>query len=272
MIDTTLAEDKFFEKKPWRIVNVIMPAQNGLAPVLTPPHFANTIEILLTKGIEGSININENHDTFKEKSAYYIPPGAIHSMKYVKGGDLIVCFQINIEKLKTYINLENVLLADGFLIESSYYCVDFDELYKNITALTTADSLKKEIVCILNIFDCFHKQNKQIDSPIDPIIKKIIQYVEKNYQNKITLESISSELGYHKNYFSTLFKKTMDISFTKYLNNVRISHACNILQYNSMAETCEKCGFSDESYFIKIFKETLGITPLQYVKQIQKTQ
>ena len=270
MIETTLAEDKFFEKKPWRIVNVIMPAQNGSAPVLTPPHFANTIEILLTKGIEGNILINENRENFQEKSAFYIPPGTIHSMKYLKGGDFIVCFQINIEKLKEYIDLENILLADGFIIESSYCCIDFDRLYDNIDTLKTCKSVRKEIVCILNIFDCFRKQNEQIDSPVNSKMKAIILYVENNYQNKITLESISSELGYHKNYFSSLFKKTMGVSFQKYLNNVRISHACNILQYNSMTETCEKCGFSDESYFIKVFKDTLGITPLQYVKQIKK--
>lgn len=271
MIDYTLAEDKFFTKYPWRTIRVIMPTQNGKAPVFTPPHFANTIEILLTSDIEGNITINENTESFKEKSAYYIPPGAIHSMKYKKGGQFIICFQISLEKIIKYIDLEKILLMDSFSIFSTAYeCCNFDLLYENVIKIQSDVSFSDKITALLTLFKCFRLKNDISVTTPDSNMKKIVGYIENNYGKKITLETVASEFGYHKNYFCAIFKKTMGIPFAKYLNNVRISHACNFLPYTSISETYEKCGFSNESYFIRTFKATVGLTPSQYVKQINQ--
>ena len=271
MIDHTLAEDKFFTKYPWRTVRVIMPNQNGRAPVFTPPHFANTIEILLTKDIEGVITVNENSEQFSNAAAYYIPPGAVHSMKYQKGGQFIICFQISLEKIVKYVNLEEILTMDSFSIYSTAYeCCDFDRLYDSIMTIQSDTTFSDKINALLSIFKCFKLKTNMLSITPDPVMKKIVGYIESNYNKKLTLEIVASEFGYHKNYFCSIFKKTIGMSFAKYLNNVRISHACNFLSYMSISDTCIKCGFSNESYFIKSFKAKIGITPSQYIKQINQ--
>lgn len=271
MIDYTITEDKFFTKYPWRVINVIMPSQNGKTPVFTPPHFANTIEFLLTKDIEGEISINANTENFKPTSAYYIPPGAIHSMKYRKGGQFIICFQISLEKIIKYVDLEKILLMDSFSIFSTAYeCCNFDLLYENIINIQSDTSFSDKIMSLFTLFKCFKMKSEISGTTPDSHMHRIVGYIENNYNKKITLEMVANEFGYHKNYFCAIFKKTMGIPFAKYMNNVRISHACNFLPYTSITETCKKCGFSNESYFIKTFKATIGITPSQYVKQINQ--
>lgn len=248
-----------------------MPSQNGKTPVFTPPHFANTIEFLLTKDIEGEISINENTENFKQMSAYCIPPRAIHLMKYRKGGQLIICFQISLEKIIKYVDLEKILLMDSFSVFSpAYECCNFDLLYESILKIQSDTPFADKIISLIMLFKCFKKKNEITETISDSSMHKIVRHIENNYNKKLTLEKITNEFGYHKNYFCTIFTKTMGISFAKYLNTVRISHACNFLPYTSITETCQKCGFSDESYFIKAFKATIGLTPYQYIKQINQ--
>ena len=57
----------------------------------------------------------------------------------------------------------------------------------------------------------------------------------------------------------------MDVTFNDFLNAVRITHARSLLEGGcSVEKTAEKCGFSDPSYFSKVFKKFVGTTPKSY--------
>ena len=60
----------------------------------------------------------------------------------------------------------------------------------------------------------------------------------------------------------------MNIGFSKYLNQLRIKHAYDLISQNmtSVSEIAYNCGFSDSLYFSKVFKKITGISPTEYIK------
>jgi two-component system response regulator YesN len=88
------------------------------------------------------------------------------------------------------------------------------------------------------------------------------------YNQNITLESIADTIHVNPNYLSRLFKKETGESFSDYLMNIRIAIAKEILARKdiSVAKLANEVGYTNASYFCKIFKKNVGISPLQYKK------
>ncbi len=67
--------------------------------------------------------------------------------------------------------------------------------------------------------------------------------------------------GYSKNYFCKWLQNSIGTGFSEFLNVVRISHACAyLLDGYTIEATAELCGYTDSSYFIKVFKKFRGTT------------
>jgi AraC-like DNA-binding protein len=97
-------------------------------------------------------------------------------------------------------------------------------------------------------------------------IAKVCDFIEKNYNNQISLKEIANIVNMSESAFSHFFKKKTNISFKDYLTNIRISQACQLLTKttHSIAEICFACGFNNLSNFIRIFKKKKGTTPSDY--------
>ena len=61
----------------------------------------------------------------------------------------------------------------------------------------------------------------------------------------------------------------MDISFTEYVNNLRVQYACRLMDQgeNAVAEIAARCGYADPLYFSKVFKKKNGLSPQGYMKR-----
>lgn len=98
---------------------------------------------------------------------------------------------------------------------------------------------------------------------------QIKKYIDDNYSNKnLSLKMISTDLSYSPKYISTIFKKTFNISISKYLITLRTQHACNLINhgFTSISDISNQCGFSDSQYFSKVFKKEIGTSPKEYIK------
>ena len=93
-----------------------------------------------------------------------------------------------------------------------------------------------------------------------------IEYIDKNYQNDITLEMLASTLNMNREYFCRLFKKATNITPVEYTNYVRIWKAENLLTTTreSILEISMAVGFSSVAYFNRVFKKLKGTTPSAY--------
>lgn len=97
-------------------------------------------------------------------------------------------------------------------------------------------------------------------------INKVRAYVVCNARKGITLDEVARHVGMSRNSFCVFFKKATGKTFVTYLNEYRIGLACQRLeQHNaSITEICYQSGFNDISYFSRIFKNTVGVSPRQY--------
>lgn len=101
---------------------------------------------------------------------------------------------------------------------------------------------------------------------------EIQQYINQHYAENLELAQIAKKFNYNYNYLSTYFNQRMQESFSEYLNRIRIEKACEILKTTShtIAQVSEMVGYSDPSYFSKIFKNQTGRTPSQWKRRIGK--
>lgn len=96
--------------------------------------------------------------------------------------------------------------------------------------------------------------------------KRILKYINLNYCNDISVQSIASKFMVNPNYISQLFKKEKGETFTEYLTGLRVKHACEMLKTNDLPvyEIAEKAGYNDYFHFAKVFKRVTGKTPTAY--------
>lgn len=97
-------------------------------------------------------------------------------------------------------------------------------------------------------------------------IEKSLKYIQNHFKEKLSLQMVASEVYMNPKYFSQVFKKEMDISFSNYVNNLRIEYSCRLLETTSFPayRISMECGFSDPAYFNRVFKNQMNMTPLEY--------
>lgn len=98
------------------------------------------------------------------------------------------------------------------------------------------------------------------------IVASALQFINKNFKEKISLKDIEANLHVNPSYFSTLFKSEMGVTFTDYLNSLKIEYACSLLVNSNMSiiDISLAAGFDDQSYFTKVFRKAKGTTPKHY--------
>lgn len=96
-----------------------------------------------------------------------------------------------------------------------------------------------------------------------------VNYIKKNYHHDISLTQLAEIVQISPSYLSSQFKKELGLSFVDYMNKVRIDEAKEILAntYFKSYEVAEQVGFSDESYFSRMFKRYTGMRPNEFRKK-----
>lgn len=100
------------------------------------------------------------------------------------------------------------------------------------------------------------------------MLDKSIEFIERNYQNKITLEDLSKEAAMSSKYYCRIFKEAFGKTPIEYLNSYRVELSCIKLTTtkDKITDIAYSCGFNDLSYFIKTFKHFKKMSPTQYLK------
>lgn len=101
---------------------------------------------------------------------------------------------------------------------------------------------------------------------LPPILNKVTKWMRSNLDNDISMFYAAAEFNYSPDYLASLFRKYFHMSFTRCLNLMRIDAAKAMLvsQNCSIKEAAYSCGFPDEKYFMKVFREVVGMTPTAY--------
>ena len=109
----------------------------------------------------------------------------------------------------------------------------------------------------------------QVYEKYKTLMADAIGYIDKNYCDNLTLGEVCKHFAISKTYFCHLFKLITGKTFTEYLTELRIRAAMVMLEDPnlSITEIGEKLGFSNTSYFSKIFKRQTGCLPKEYRKK-----
>ncbi|CAH0117885.1 MULTISPECIES: response regulator [unclassified Paenibacillus] len=101
----------------------------------------------------------------------------------------------------------------------------------------------------------------------------IDDYLERHYDEDISLQEVASIVHMSEGHFCRQFKKQTGLNFVEYLTKIRVEKAKPLLADLSLKiyEVSERVGYQDSRYFSQIFRKVTGETPTEFRKQLQQT-
>lgn len=106
---------------------------------------------------------------------------------------------------------------------------------------------------------------------ISPIIQRVLNYIEQNWNQPLSIKSISQILSSNPSYLGYLFKKETGVFFSDYLNQFRIRKAETLLLHTdyTINDISTMIGYTNVTYFNQIFKKMYQVSPAKY-RQMKK--
>ena len=112
-------------------------------------------------------------------------------------------------------------------------------------------------------------QGKKSIGNSDAYVRKAIVYISENYNRTLTIEEIAAQLGITKYHLSREFRRYTGETAISHLNKVRCAKARQMLCAGcSVTQAAMECGFESVSYFSQKFKAVMGISPREYVRNM----
>lgn len=161
-----------------------------------------------------------------------------------------------------YINLYTSFI--NIIIKNNEDIVDAIIQDKNIISeIMDMHNLQKLNGYMKHLAYCFCNEIKT--KRPDSIMKKVLEYINRNYYKKLKLSSISEVFGYNSTYFGRYFTQYTKVNFNEYLDKVRIENAKQLLVKGmKVNEVAQKVGYFNKDYFYIKFKKYVGCAPTEY--------
>jgi AraC-like DNA-binding protein len=125
---------------------------------------------------------------------------------------------------------------------------------------------------LLFVYDCWAEElGGSAESPDLKAkrVHQVIQYIEFNYMNDLTLDRIAEHMFINKFYLVKLFKETTGLTIFEYVNKYRINKAKLLFltdRDKSVTDVCYEVGFRQPTHFSRNFKQIVGVTPEYFRK------
>lgn len=154
---------------------------------------------------------------------------------------------------------KKALISMSQLLEKSLYG---EKRYgSDLTAITTL------IQILILINSAWQKTTQNQPAPKPHRAQALMNYIDQNLTEALSLDTIASALSMDKYYLSHLFKAETESSIFQYILVKRVALAKELLaKGHTVAETCHLSGFHDYSNFIRSFRQITGQTPGQFQK------
>lgn len=105
-------------------------------------------------------------------------------------------------------------------------------------------------------------------------VDESVRYIQKHFKERLTLQMVASRVYMNAQYFSRVFKRETGVTFTEYVNTMKIQYACKLLETTNYPayRISSECGFTDPSYFNRVFYAQMNMTPKKYKKLSRMAQ
>lgn len=184
----------------------------------------------------------------------------------------------NVNYLYKFLNLNDIYIFKNGSPISEEAHIYLNNIYKEYQNKTSAyetyilGNLQLFLACLYRN-GVLNNPNTIFDTQKIEKIMPLLQFVNENYSDSISIEFASEMLNLNPDYFCRVFKKITTMTFTDYLNLVRIYHSEKLLTFSdkSIAEISLDTGFASISYFNRVFKKYKSVTPSEYRRSKYKT-
>lgn len=202
---------------------------------------------------------------------------------FLRGGD---CFEIpffideymksageagkNSLIFRQYIVMDMYIAASHFLqqmgLEERFsYKEPFESPSQMEYLLSDLDKTEEHMVTMFE--EVMRLRDEKVREQNDDVVETAKRYIQENYSDEeLSLNAVSKEVNISPNHFSAVFSQKMGQTFVRYLTDVRLGKAKELLKSTNMrsSEISEAVGYKDPHYFSHLFKKNMGCTPMQY--------
>lgn len=255
----------------YQIENKVVPLStgtfNGLSNI---PHIHSHLELIYMEEGSSLANVDNKEFLIERGDLFLAFPNQIHhyhDREKVSG----YLFIFSADLFKDFKDLFQTKVPYSPIIKNMQLPLDLRSRLRKIKTKNRSDSSYEKIAAkgyLLSLLaEVLPLMNMVSTSTDHDSIKSILTYCSENYTEPLTLEQISKELHLSKYYISHIFNERMNISFTDFINSLRIEHACNLLERGSnITEIAFSSGFSSIRTFNRVFVQNMGMNPRDYTK------
>lgn len=238
------------------------------------PHFHSNIELVYVT--EGSINININGQTRKlTKGGMSVANSYdIHSYYSTESSDTYVII-IPVSYVNSYMAMIRTKVFSTPFIGDCENTHKIKLLVEQVIKLNLESSGSELIAkgCAYQILGLLCDCVKLIDKPVinsTDLARKILVYLQQNYLNPLTIETLAKHLGYNKDYLSRFFNSYLGCGFSSYINGLRSRHAAQLMSEGQidLTEIAFTSGFENYRTFNRAFQQSYGMTPSEYKRNV----
>lgn len=222
-----------------------------------PAHFHRKVELLYIDEGEKCI-VSGNKEILLNKDNIFIADSySLHSYKESDGGTQTVVVFPN-RMLQHYYDEFGGSVLGSNVIEDAEFCRKVKPLFDSLADKTqnallyqaTVDMLLGSIVGYVGI-------DEQNLCDRQSFVERVLEYIDDNFRDELTLESMAEHFGYSKYYFSHLFNTTLGTSITDYISTIRLEKVLEKLKTDrcTVSDAVYECGFSSIPTFYRALKK-----------------
>ncbi len=245
------------------------------------PHLHEDIEVILV--LDGHVTTRTQHKEYDlhPDSLFLFNSNQLHEFQSPKDGALLLCLQLSPKFCAHYYPAISSLHFDSHHI-GQHISRDYQPYVKALMIETAYQYYAKktgyEFSCLSLLNQLFwiflttlpyhilSEKERMANIEKTERLRRILNYVDENYMNKILLSDIARMENLSVAYLSHFIKDNLNQTFQEYLTNLRCSRARKIVTETNMKliDVCVECGFSDYRYLYKAFLKNYGCTPKEY--------
>lgn len=230
------------------------------------PHWHLENELICVE--QGCVTVSHNHQkyTLVSGESIFLSSGEIHYIKSEPDSiTAITLFDAALTaELTSHYQLSCAKLSGDYNIETVFWHIQKERSEKKpFFEQQTSVLITDLMIRIFRGEPCMPAASRQEHSSIDNY-KDLLDEIDKNY-NYITFSDAAAFMGLSEPYFSRFFRKISGMTFSRYLNTVRLEHAIAMLLENprkhSVTEIASLCGFETIRHFNRVFRDVTGMSP-----------
>lgn len=260
-------------------------------PFQIPVHWHDELEIIYIETGELQVKIGNHEYEGRSRDIFFVNPGELHLMgcKNTQVRYYTILFPLTFISFQTVDELELKLLAPlrSNKLLFPEYIEDEQTKEKILAVIQKVAALNdyekdQEIrqqqfvrqhlqtrMLLLELLQCLAEEKAFVRASTNrnsDLQREILIFIQQHFTEKMTLGMLAEQFHLSEKYISRYFTENFRLSFSHYVIHLRLAEARKLLERTelSVTEVALQVGFSNVSYFIRVFKDAYGTSPLKY--------